>query len=317
MKLNTLSRAAPILLASAARAAIDPGAIATIGLGSPISSSYITTAARTPNITDSVTFNQSYSGDTTQFTQWSWRVNVTDVDLTNTTGVYISPSASADPHIVLTSYDLTWTGPSALNEELAALSNSSTTSTTNDLELRIYVITGDWPSKVLKKFTPNDSGDCSSAFGSQCVKSLEDAATDTGFFTSWDSLDGCADTFDAATDRGAYSTVIANSTVQTNATTNSTTNGDMVAYEVSSQILGTNTTYYDEAVDTLQVFMLSLSGHNTLLCQRLSKDKTATSTSDSSSATSSSAAMPTARSEHMMGVGVVVAAGVAGWYGLS
>jgi hypothetical protein len=122
-------------------------------------------AGRQPNASDMITFSRSYND---KAEDWTWRINVTDLAITDRTFDLGSSSASfaRGLHITNTQWQLQWPGSSdTLQSFLSGRNMEVTFNALSVLKL----------SNVTDAYNADDKGDCTKLLGSECTQSIEKA----------------------------------------------------------------------------------------------------------------------------------------------
>lgn len=139
-----------------------------VGDGAPINGwSTLSAADRTPNATHEVPFNLS---TTAAGQDWTFELRISDVKLPNhTTGNPPKPNA----HVAYISYHIGWSSDQGLDEAVAdALDISPESDVRRQSCLTLFDI--HFPQETSNRWQ-NNSSDCTSALGEECVRSVMDA----------------------------------------------------------------------------------------------------------------------------------------------
>ncbi|KAI0389069.1 hypothetical protein F5Y17DRAFT_463102 [Xylariaceae sp. FL0594] len=159
----------------------------------PEAISVFETAGRTPNATTSVSFEHPHNGSSEA--GWTWRINVTEVAVPDDLSYLglASPDNSSSLfsqglRVVNTQWQLGW--PRSDNDtstfESFLLKRNTNASFTS------LVITTS--KKILESYDEGDNGDCTKVLGSDCAKTLTEAAAKDGLTGQLTALDdACED----------------------------------------------------------------------------------------------------------------------------
>nr|POE47558.1 hypothetical protein CFP56_00889 [Quercus suber] len=303
MKTAFLTKIVPVLLPSLAWATFYRS-MTGLGDAAPDDSHALFLAGnQNPNATSSVTFDLfSDSTSTTSSSQWTWRVNVSDISVPDATVEFPGedPPIGDDPHVVNVVWDFEWSGPSGINQAVAdGLNASSSSDGTTNTQLCLFGVRADLPANVTGKYSADDDGNCGSTLGSQCVGSiLGDILPNPNgcpLLPSFINLLGCEGSLGVTTDLEASGFQLADASA---ANASSFFSGQGFYYHASAAHAGANTTTYQDEVSTLQMLILAGPVTNQILCQRVGPASTTTASSSiapsgTGTPTTSTSASPT------------------------
>lgn len=151
------------------------------------------TAGMNPNRSSSVTFKYGNPAGLQDDTTWTWRVNITNVNLSP-----LNSTSTQDQFAANAQFDLQWPGGGSLEDYLAGQGSSAGGQESTLCASRWSYR---YPANVTSRYSGTDNGNCSTVLGSQCAASLLGALRAGGpcastFNASYaDDLAGCEDTF--------------------------------------------------------------------------------------------------------------------------
>ena len=135
-------------------------------------------ASQHPNATNEVQFQFTRPGasandQNSASNQWSWRVNITEINvgsLSSGPGYLHYSGDASEVHFVDTVYSLSWPGGGELSDELARVTNNASGSagrlcaTVLDLP--------DLPANITNQYDASDNGNCANVMGADCARAM-------------------------------------------------------------------------------------------------------------------------------------------------
>jgi len=221
-----------------------------------------TAAGRQPNDTSSATFNFAPSNLSDSDSSWTWRVNISEVAV---------PDSSDGLQVVNTQWDLQWPGAGSLQSFVARAGLNGS----EGGGLCLTVAEFDLLPNVTSRYSESDQGNCSAVLGDQCAEKLRavylNGDCDKPPAALPQTFEECMDVVSAAdghshADPGTLIDGNFNQTIQS---------GDTVWYHTSSAVSQDNISApYAEAESRLSILLLrEISGTGegsaaaTMLCQ--------------------------------------------------
>ncbi|KAK8101856.1 hypothetical protein PG999_012230 [Apiospora kogelbergensis] len=214
--------------------------------------------------------------------EWTWRINTSEIAVPNNDGPGYKLQ---DPHVVGTSYDLSWPKGTNLSDALDGAKGTFCATTLASFNL---------PVSVLNKYTEEHAGaDCMPLLGEECVKSLLSTKEGAVWVTNenggqcispakaWSEIPSCRDSLGAMKDYGLlYSGwPLDGRNPRNNATADKPWEaGNEFYVNVSSAVNGTASDTYLWSVNQLHILMLDARvplgpRQRRLLCARVNATK--------------------------------------------
>ncbi|KAK0113965.1 hypothetical protein ONS95_014209 [Cadophora gregata] len=239
----------------------------------PAAQEVFSSAGRNPVVSSSVSFNRT---DFNSLQDWTWRINITDVRLTNDFNDLGEPSANASEnvHVVNSQYELLW--PGATESENGTLESYLRSINSSLLMTAVEIVL---PEKLTEKYETGMNGSCADVLGSQCTQSLMEAAATMEQGFAMEGLAGCGDSIGKGVGIGGIG-------YEMSPDSNSTTRqGDTLYYRTSAAFTGGNETLLNQAKSAVNILVLDIQaeprsegtgspGAPSVLCQVVDKSAT-------------------------------------------